>query len=416
MIKEAIILAGGLGTRLRSSVPDLPKCMAPVAGKPFISYVIGYYKKQGIEKFIFSLGYKHELIHDFLKLELNESEYTTTIESEPLGTGGAIYQGCLKASSNNILVLNGDTLFEIDLKSLSFFHREKNAECTLCLKEMHNTDRYGVVETNSDGRIISFKEKKFYERSVINGGVYALNVPSILNEKFPEKFSFEKDYFERSYLDKKVYGLKQNGYFIDIGVPADYEKAQVDFKNNNMLDLNNINKQWSLFLDRDGVINHDKSPYTLNAGEFEFYDGVLQAIKKFSTVFSHIFVVTNQRGVGKKMMTENDLLEIHELMTDSISKSGGRIDKIYYCTSIDNDHPDRKPNPGMALRAMKEHPAVKKHQSIMVGNNLSDMQFGKSAGMFTVLLTTTGVSVTLPHPLVDLQYDTLLDFANALPT
>src|SRR5688500_2697783 len=263
MIKEAIILAGGLGTSLRSSVPDLPKCMAPVAGKRLLSYVIDYYKKQGIENFIFGLGYKHELIEDFLRHELNEPEYTTTIESEPLGTGGAIYQGSLKASSDNILVLNGDTFFEVNIKSLSSFHREKNAECTLCLKEMLNTNRYGVVETNNDGRIISFKEKKFYERSVINGGVYALNISSFLNEKFPEKFSFEKDYFERFYLDKKIYGLKQDGYFIDIGIPEDYEKAQLDFKNNKMPDLKNINKEWSLFLDRDGVINHDKSPYTL---------------------------------------------------------------------------------------------------------------------------------------------------------
>lgn len=181
-----------------------------------------------------------------------------------------------------------------------------------------------------------------------------------------------------------------------------------------MLDLKSIDKEWSLFLDRDGVINHDKSPYTLSAGEFEFYDGVLDAIKKFSTIFNHIFVVTNQRGVGRKMMTEEDLLEIHELMTGTIAKSGGRIDKIYYCTSIDNNHPDRKPNPGMALRAMQEHPAVIKHKSIMVGNNLSDMIFGKNAGMYTVLLTTTGVSVELPHPLVDLQYDSLAEFAAAI--
>src|SRR5689334_7971186 len=183
-----------------------------------------------------------------------------------------------------------------------------------------------------------------------------------------------------------------------------------------MLDLKQINKEWSLFLDRDGVINHDKTPYTLNAGDFEFYEGVLEAIKKFNAIFNHIFVVTNQRGVGKKMMTEDDLLEIDELMTSSIAKSGGRMDKIYYCTAIDSKHPDRKPNPGMAYRAMKEHPAVKKHQSIMVGNNLSDMQFGKTAGLYTVLLTTTGVSVTLPHPLVDLQFDSLKEFADAIPT
>jgi histidinol-phosphate phosphatase family protein len=181
-----------------------------------------------------------------------------------------------------------------------------------------------------------------------------------------------------------------------------------------MVDLSSINKEWSLFLDRDGVINRVKSPYTLSAGEFEFYDGVLDAIKKLSSIFNHIFVVTNQRGVGRKMMTEEALLEIHELMTTTIVKSGGRIDRIYYCTSTDNDHPDRKPNPGMALRAMHEYPAVIKHKSIMVGNNMSDMIFGKNAGMYTVLLTTTGVTAELPHPLIDLQYDSLTGFADAI--
>jgi histidinol-phosphate phosphatase family protein len=181
-----------------------------------------------------------------------------------------------------------------------------------------------------------------------------------------------------------------------------------------MLDLSKVNKEWTLFLDRDGVINHDRTPYTLSIGDFKFYDGVLDAVKKFNKIFNHIFVVTNQRGVGKKLMTENTLLEIHELMTDKIRTAGGRIDKIYYCTSIDNTHPDRKPNPGMALKAMKEHPAVKKHRSIMVGNTMSDMQFGKSAGLYTVLLTTTDVRVNLPHPLVDLQFDSLSEFAEAL--
>lgn len=182
-----------------------------------------------------------------------------------------------------------------------------------------------------------------------------------------------------------------------------------------MLDLAKIDRNWSLFLDRDGVINHDKTPYTLSKGDFEFYDGVVEAITKFSSIFGHIFVVTNQRGVGKGLMTEESLLDIHELMTSSIIKAGGRIDKIYYCTSIDNEHPDRKPNPGMARRAMEEFPAVKNHHSIMVGNNMSDMQFGRSAGMYTVLLTTTGTQVELPHPLIDLQFHSLAAFAKAIP-
>ncbi|HUQ67270.1 MAG TPA: nucleotidyltransferase family protein [Flavitalea sp.] len=230
MINEAIILAGGLGTRLRSAVPDLPKSMAPVAGKPFISYVIKYYQRQGIEKFIFSLGYKHELIEQFLHKEFNTLSYSVIVEPEPIGTGGAIYQGCLNATTYQVLILNGDTFFETDIRSLSLFHEKNNADCTLCLKEMTNTDRYGVVEMSDDGRIISFKEKNFYERSVINGGVYALNVSSLINEKMPQKFSFEKDFFEKYYMHKKIYGLKQNGYFIDIGIPDDFERAQTDFK------------------------------------------------------------------------------------------------------------------------------------------------------------------------------------------
>ena len=231
MITEAIILAGGLGTRLRSEVPDLPKSMAPVAGKPFIFYVINYYKKQGITKFIFCLGYKHELIENYLEQTFKGLDYKLTIEDEPLGTGGAIHQGALITTTSNVIVLNGDTFFEVDINQLSSFHDNKKADCTLCLKPMENTDRYGVVETNDDGRVTSFKEKRFYERSVINGGVYALNVESFLSEKFPARFSFEKDYFEKYFTEKKIYGIQQTGYFIDIGIPDDYNKAQEDFKN-----------------------------------------------------------------------------------------------------------------------------------------------------------------------------------------
>ena len=110
MIKEAIILAGGLGTRLRESVPDLPKCMAPVAGRPFLFHVINYLRSQGVEKFIFSLGYKHELIEDYLSTQFSTLSYQCVIEEEPLGTGGAILLACTKATEKNIVVTNGDTL------------------------------------------------------------------------------------------------------------------------------------------------------------------------------------------------------------------------------------------------------------------------------------------------------------------
>jgi D-glycero-alpha-D-manno-heptose 1-phosphate guanylyltransferase len=239
-IKEAIILAGGLGTRLRSAVPDLPKCMAPVAGKPFLSYLIDYLASGGVQRFIFALGYKSEAIEEFLGEKFarggttgsarpvtpSRPGYKLSIEKEPLGTGGAIRLAGEQAEEDTVLVLNGDTFFGIDARELAAFHSQKQADCTLCLKPMQNFDRYGVVETGADGRVTRFLEKQFYQEGLINGGVYALNVPRFLDQPLPSIFSFEKDWLERSYSDRPLYGLVQEGYFIDIGIPADYERAQ----------------------------------------------------------------------------------------------------------------------------------------------------------------------------------------------
>ena len=227
----AIILAGGLGTRLRSAVPDLPKCMAPVAGRPFLYHVIHYLQQQGIDRFIFSLGYMHELIEAWLLNNYPLLDYHLSIEEEPLGTGGAIQLALEKANSKNVLVLNGDTMFKINTGKLLSYHEQNHATCTLALKPMHNFDRYGVVEINKDGYVQSFKEKQFYSAGLINGGVYALNVEAFLSLGLPAKFSFEKDYLEKYYATQKMMGLIQDEYFIDIGIPEDLEKAGVELGN-----------------------------------------------------------------------------------------------------------------------------------------------------------------------------------------
>src|SRR5438067_10762392 len=203
--KEAIILAGGLGTRLRSTVSDLPKCMAPVAGHPFLKHVIRYFLSQGVEKFIFSLGYKHEVIEHFLDLEFPYLNYQTCIEEEPLGTGGAIQLACKRATEKDVVVVNGDSLFKVDVQETFLFHRQHRAECTLLLKPMHDFDRYGVVELDGDGTVRSFKEKQFYKSGDINAGVYILNVEAFIGKEFPEKFSFEKDYLEKFFPTHDIY-------------------------------------------------------------------------------------------------------------------------------------------------------------------------------------------------------------------
>lgn len=225
MIKECIILAGGLGTRLRSAVPDLPKCMAPVAGKPFLAHVIDYFQQQGVEKFIFSLGYKHEVIEDYLEAEYPSLQKQYVIEQDPLGTGGAIQLACRQATEKNVLILNGDTLFSIQLPALTAFHEQHQSHCTLALKPMQQFERYGVVEIADNGAIKSFKEKQYYESGLINGGIYAIQVAPFLKEGLPEKFSFEKDYLEKLYTVRPMFGVVQDEYFIDIGIPEDFEKA-----------------------------------------------------------------------------------------------------------------------------------------------------------------------------------------------
>lgn len=230
MTKEVIILAGGLGTRLREAVPDLPKCMAPVNGKPFVDYVIKHLQNQDIQHFIFSLGYKSDAFTEYLHQTLSADTYSLVIEKEPLGTGGAIRYACGASRENQVLVVNGDSLFAADIAVLSDFHESRQADCTLTLKPMEDFDRYGVVVLNEDQSIHTFQEKKYYAKGFINGGVYLLNKASFLKEELPEKFSFETDYLQKFYSERKFFGVIQDGYFIDIGIPGDYQKAQKDLK------------------------------------------------------------------------------------------------------------------------------------------------------------------------------------------
>lgn len=230
-IREAIILAGGLGTRLREAVPDLPKCMAPVNGKPFIYYVIRHLEQQGIVHFIFALGYKSDAFKDYLNEILPAGNYDIVIEQEPLGTGGAILFASKVAKEDQVVVVNGDSIFKTDLKAQAALHFQHHADCTLALKPMKNISRYGVVELDEKSRIALFKEKQFYAEGLINGGVYLLNIASIKKEQLPEKFSFETDYLQALYKSRTMLGFIQDGYFIDIGIPEDYQRAQTELTN-----------------------------------------------------------------------------------------------------------------------------------------------------------------------------------------
>jgi D-glycero-alpha-D-manno-heptose 1-phosphate guanylyltransferase len=224
---EAIVLAGGMGTRLQPLVEDVAKCMAPVAGKPFLEYLLNLLETAGFTHVILALGYKHETVETWLASYDSSMKITVSVEDTPLGTGGAVKMALSQAKQDIVFVFNGDTYFELDYGAFLQHHVEKKARASIALKQMYQFDRYGKVEINDDARIVCFAEKQYNDSGFINGGVYILNRDAL--ENFTGKFSLEKDFFEPEVNTGKLAGFPSNGYFIDIGIPEDYLRAQNDF-------------------------------------------------------------------------------------------------------------------------------------------------------------------------------------------
>ena len=228
---DVVILAGGLGTRLRSEVKDVPKCMAPVAGKPFLWYLLKYLTQYNVSRVILSVGYLREVIFNWLAENGSDFPFSFeyAIEEEPLGTGGGIKLALSKAIENDIVILNGDTFFDVKLDQFFNAHINSHKYISLALKSMSNFDRYGTVDLNNNGVITSFNEKKFCEKGLINGGVYVVSKNAPLFDNLPDKFSFETAVLEPQCIAGNLHGVVQDGYFIDIGIPADYHKADIEF-------------------------------------------------------------------------------------------------------------------------------------------------------------------------------------------
>ena len=227
---EAIILAGGLGTRLQGVIGSWPKCMADINGRPFLAYLFEYLAQQQCTRVILSLGYRHEVITEWLQTHTLPFIVDYVIEPEPMGTGGGILMAMKLATEEIVTVLNGDTFFNIGLNELTAFHKSNNAITSLALKEMHDFERYGVVITDKNGRITSFEEKQFRKTGMINGGIYTISRTDFLCKGLPDKCSFEHDYLQQYAGEGAIYGMACMGYFIDIGIPEDYDQAKVDFK------------------------------------------------------------------------------------------------------------------------------------------------------------------------------------------
>lgn len=232
MITTAIILAGGFGTRLQSVVNHLPKPMAPINGEPFLNYQLNYLKHYGIKNVILSVGYLAEKIKAYYGYNFNGIKVDYVVEENPMGTGGGIRLALEKCTESLSFVLNGDSFFDVDLIKFYDRHIQNRSQISLALRKVNNSSRYGTIEKTKENIISSFKEKSGIDHEgIINGGVYLLD-KNLYLQKTPSatNFSIEKDFFEKQLSNSLISGFEFEGYFIDIGIPEDYLKAQNDFK------------------------------------------------------------------------------------------------------------------------------------------------------------------------------------------
>ena len=210
--------------RLQTVISNVPKPMAPISGRPFLAYLLDELAASNFDRVILATGYKANAISDYFDGNYGKIELIYSVENEPLGTGGAIRQALELCSGERVFVLNGDTFFQIDFSAMAEFSAKNNSTLTIAVRKISNAGRYGILNIN-DGCVTSFEEKKFVAGGFINGGIYC--VEKELQAAMPMgKFSFETDFLPEFCAAGNVFAWKSDGYFIDIGIPEDYSRAQ----------------------------------------------------------------------------------------------------------------------------------------------------------------------------------------------
>lgn len=373
--REAIVLAGGYGTRLASIVQNTCKPMAPVAGEPFLRRVLDQLDAAGFARVVIADGYRREQIEEYFMGTYRGLEVDYSSEDSPLLTGGAVKKALTVCELPEVFVLNGDTWLDVDFTAMEAALREHpEAECCIAAKRMRAFDRFGILDVENDGIIRSFREKASCDEGVINGGVYLVRRNAL--EGSPKVFSLENDWFREVVREEKLIACEAEGDFIDIGVPQDYERAQSLFARKG--------KTCKLAMfDRDGTINVDVG-HLHCVKDLKFVPSTLEIMRQYSDDFEwSIAVITNQGGVAKGMYSLFDMRALHRVMAAELEKRGVRVDAWYSCPH----HPDftgecdcRKPKPGMLVRAMRDFRA-NRAGSVIYGDSDKDRLAAEACGV-----------------------------------
>lgn len=376
-IRQCAVLVGGLGTRLGSLVADVPKPMLPVAGRPFLAWLLREMSRWGIEDAVLLTGHLSQVVEDALPAlaATVPKPMRITVSREPLraGTGGALHHAAPHLH-DRFLLLNGDSFLDAPLGPMLADPLD-GAIGRLLLRAVPDTSRYGVVTLESD-RVTAFRPRpEGAAPGLINGGIYALD-RAILDHLTPQ-CSLEQDVLPALATAGQLRGAATEGWFIDIGIPEDLARAQHE--------LPHRLRRRALFLDRDGVLNVDHG-WVGTRERFQWIPGALDAIAHATRLGWHVFVVTNQSGVARGHYTESDVQALLAWVRDEALRAGGTIDDGRYCPH----HPEaaipeyrrtsdwRKPEPGMILdllRAWQLDPV----SCILVGDQETDLAAAAAA-------------------------------------
>lgn len=374
--REAIVLAGGFGTRLAHVVPDVCKPMAPVAGRPFLRFVMDQLAAAGVERAVVADGYRKEQIEEYFGGFYRGMDVAYSPEEEPLLTGGAVKQALARCECEWAFVMNGDTWLDVDFGAMEAAADKapETVKAIIAVKRMRDFERYGTVDVDDNCIITAFHEKKPCAEGLINAGVYLIRKDALAD--MPQKFSLESDWFECVVGTEKLVACECAGGFIDIGVPEDYEMAQAM--------LAPLARGWKLAMfDRDGTINVDTG-HLFEPEKLELIPETVKVMVRYAADPEYkVVVVTNQAGIAKGLYSGDDMRALHRHMEEKLEELGARVDAWYFCPH----HPDytgpcecRKPAPGMLQAAMRDFDA-EPADCVMYGDKPSDEAAAKAAGV-----------------------------------
>lgn len=390
--REAIVLAGGFGTRLAHVVPDVCKPMAPVAGEPFLRRVLDQLDAAGFARVVIADGFRREQIERYFMGTYRGLEVDYSPEETPLLTGGAVRRALRMCARSEVFVLNGDTWLDVDFGDMeAALAAHSGARCVIAAKRMSDFDRYGTLDVGPGGEICAFREKAPCAVGLINGGTYLIRRDAL--EAEPEVFSLESDWFARVVGERRLVAVEARGGFIDIGVPEDYARAQELFSSDGAYAVDVECTNLAMF-DRDGTINVDTG-HLHSAEGCELIGGTVEVMRRYSDDSGwRVAVVTNQAGIAKGMYSVGDMRALNRAMAQMLRERGVEVDAWYYCPH----HPDytgececRKPRPGMLLRAMRDFRVDSAH-CVMYGDSPKDRQAAEAAGVrfFSVGASSSG--------------------------